>query len=47
VPILGPQPPTDDGPPSLVEAGPLYAGANVGQISDLAPAASLVAALTP
>ena len=47
LPVLGPQPPIDDGPPNLVEAGPLYAGASVGRISELAPAAALVAALTP
>ncbi|HLJ03494.1 MAG TPA: nitronate monooxygenase [Solirubrobacteraceae bacterium] len=47
VPFLGPQPPTDDGPASLVESGPLYAGANVGRITESAPAARLVAELTP
>jgi nitronate monooxygenase len=47
MPLLGPQPPTDDGPGSLVDSGPLYAGANVGRITQLAPAAQLVAELTP
>lgn len=28
-PFLGPQPPTDDGPPNLLDSGPLYAGAGV------------------
>ncbi len=46
-PFLGPQPPTDDGPANLVESGPLYAGANVTQISGVSPAAQLVGALTP
>ncbi len=47
LPFLGPQPPTDDGPASLVDSGPLYAGANVTQITDIRPAARLVADLTP
>lgn len=46
-PFLSPQPPTDDGPASLVDSGPLYAGSNVGRITDVRPAAELVAALTP
>lgn len=46
-PLLSPQPPTDDGPDSLVESGPLYAGANVGRLNDLRPAAQLVKDLTP
>jgi NAD(P)H-dependent flavin oxidoreductase YrpB (nitropropane dioxygenase family) len=46
-PLLGPQPPTDDGPASLLDAGPLYAGAGVARISDIRPAADLVKALTP
>jgi nitronate monooxygenase len=46
-PFLGPQPPTDDGPVNLVDAGPLYAGMNVSRISDVRPAAELVNALTP
>ena len=45
--LLSPVPPTDDGPPSLVEAGPLYAGETVARIGDVRPAADLVAALTP
>lgn len=46
-PVLGPQPPTDDGPPNLVDAGPLYAGANVARIENIRPAAELVTLLTP
>jgi nitronate monooxygenase len=45
--LLSPAPATDDGPPGLVEAGPLYAGATVARIGDVRPAAELVAALTP
>jgi len=45
--LLSPAPPTDDGPASLVEAGPLYAGETVARIADVRPAAELVAALTP
>jgi nitronate monooxygenase len=45
--LLTPVPATDDGPPGLVEAGPLYAGATVARIRDVRPAAELVAALTP
>lgn len=46
-PFFGPQPPTDDGPAGLVDSGPLYAGVNVRQITDIRPAAQLVADLTP
>jgi nitronate monooxygenase len=46
-PFLGPQPPTADGPSNLVDSGPLYAGASVGRITDIRPAAELVKALTP
>jgi NAD(P)H-dependent flavin oxidoreductase YrpB (nitropropane dioxygenase family) len=42
-----PQPPTDDGPAELVDEGPLYAGAGVGAITDIRPAAELVRLLTP
>jgi NAD(P)H-dependent flavin oxidoreductase YrpB (nitropropane dioxygenase family) len=47
MPLLGPQPPTDDGPASLVDSGPLYAGQGVRRIDDVKPAAQLVADLTP
>jgi nitronate monooxygenase len=46
-PLLAPQPPTDDGPASLLDSGPLYAGVNVARITDVRPAAELVKALTP
>lgn len=46
-PLLGPQPPTDDGPANLLDSGPLYAGANVTSLTDVRPAAELVKALTP
>lgn len=46
-PLLAPVPPTDDGPASLVEAGPLYAGETVARIEDVRPAAELVQLLTP
>jgi nitronate monooxygenase len=46
-PLLSPQPPTDDGPPGLLDSGPLYAGAAVARITDVRPAAQLVADLTP
>ena len=46
-PFLGPQPPTDDGPASLVDSGPLYAGVNVGRVTAIRPAAELVKTLTP
>jgi nitronate monooxygenase len=46
-PLLSPQPPTDDGPGSLVEAGPLYAGETASRISDPRTAADLVHSLIP
>lgn len=46
-PLLSPQPPTDDGPPGLVDSGPLYAGAAVARVDDVLPAAELVNRLTP
>ncbi len=45
--LLTPQGPTDDGPASLVDAGPLYAGETVARIDDLRPAAEIVRTLTP
>jgi NAD(P)H-dependent flavin oxidoreductase YrpB (nitropropane dioxygenase family) len=44
---LPPVPPVDDGPATLVDDGPLYAGETVRRIGDVRPAAELVAALTP
>jgi hypothetical protein len=45
--LLTPQGATDDGPESLLDAGPLYAGESVKRIEDVRPAAEIVAALTP
>lgn len=45
--LLTPFGPTEDGPPNLVDAGPLYAGKTVGRIGDIRPAGDLVRALTP
>ncbi len=45
--LLTPAGPTDDGPGTLVDAGPLYAGRTVARIAEVRPAAALVAALTP
>ena len=40
-PIFGPAAATIDGPPNLIEAGPLYAGECVSRISDIRPAGEL------
>jgi hypothetical protein len=40
--LFGPAAATVDGPPNLVDAGPLYAGECIKRISDLRPAADLV-----
>jgi NAD(P)H-dependent flavin oxidoreductase YrpB (nitropropane dioxygenase family) len=45
--LLTPAGPTDDGPSTLVDAGPLYAGRTVARIDDVRPAADLVRDLTP
>jgi hypothetical protein len=45
--LLSPQTVTDDGPDTMVDAGPLYAGQTVARINDVRPAAELVQALTP
>jgi nitronate monooxygenase len=45
--LLSPQGPTDDGPATLLDAGPLYAGETVARIDSIHPAAELVRALTP
>jgi NAD(P)H-dependent flavin oxidoreductase YrpB (nitropropane dioxygenase family) len=44
-PLLGPAAATVDGPESLLEAGPLYAGECVARITELRPAGALVAEL--
>jgi NAD(P)H-dependent flavin oxidoreductase YrpB (nitropropane dioxygenase family) len=41
-PVFGPAAATADGPASLVEAGPLYAGECVARITELRPAGALV-----
>ncbi|HEX5762541.1 MAG TPA: nitronate monooxygenase [Solirubrobacterales bacterium] len=45
--LLTPQSATDDGPETLVDAGPLYAGETVARIGEVRPAAEIVATLTP
>jgi nitronate monooxygenase len=45
--LLTPLGPTDDGPATLLDAGPLYAGETVARIDQLRPAAEIVGALTP
>jgi len=45
--LLSPLGPIDDGPATLVDAGPLYAGETVARIDSVRPAAELIAALTP
>jgi nitronate monooxygenase len=47
LPFLGPPMALDDGPASLVDSGPLYAGMNVIRISEVQPAAQIVGELTP
>ncbi len=45
--LLTPLGPTDDGPPNLLDAGPLYAGETVARIDEIQPATEIVARLTP
>jgi NAD(P)H-dependent flavin oxidoreductase YrpB (nitropropane dioxygenase family) len=45
--MLTPIGPTDDGFPTLIDAGPLYAGETIARIGDVRPAGELVASLTP
>jgi nitronate monooxygenase len=45
--LLTPIGPTDDAFPTLLDAGPLYAGQTVARIGDVRPAGELVGALTP
>jgi nitronate monooxygenase len=47
LPFLSPPMALDDGPPSLLDSGPLYAGANVTRISDIRPAGQIVNSLIP
>jgi nitronate monooxygenase len=46
-PLFGPAAATADGPASLVDAGPLYAGECIERIDDIRPARELVEALSP
>jgi nitronate monooxygenase len=46
-PFFGPAAATAEGPPNLVDAGPLYAGECIARIDDVRPAAELVRALAP
>jgi NAD(P)H-dependent flavin oxidoreductase YrpB (nitropropane dioxygenase family) len=46
-PILSPQPPADDGPENLLDAGPLYAGETVARIDEVRPAGALTRELVP
>jgi nitronate monooxygenase len=46
-PLFGPAAATVDGPPSLIDAGPLYAGQCVARIADVRPAGDRVRELTP
>jgi nitronate monooxygenase len=46
-PLFGPAAATADGPASLVDAGPLYAGECIARIGDVRPAGELVHELTP
>jgi NAD(P)H-dependent flavin oxidoreductase YrpB (nitropropane dioxygenase family) len=45
--LLSPLGPADDGPPNLLDAGPLYAGETVARIATVEPAAKLVRELAP
>ncbi len=45
--LLTPLGPADDGPTTLLDAGPLYAGETVARIGEIRPAAEIVATLTP
>jgi hypothetical protein len=42
VPLFSPAAAAVDAPPTLIEAGPLYAGATVARIADIRPAGDLV-----
>lgn len=46
-PFLGPVMALDDGPRSLLDSGPLYAGEGVTRITDVRPAGQIVGDLTP
>jgi NAD(P)H-dependent flavin oxidoreductase YrpB (nitropropane dioxygenase family) len=46
LPLLSPQPPTDDGPANLIECGPLYAGETALRLSEERPASEVVRSLS-
>ena len=46
-PMFGPAAATVDGPPNLIDAGPLYAGECIDRITDIRPAGELVRELAP
>jgi nitronate monooxygenase len=46
-PMFGPAAATVDGPPNLIDAGPLYAGESIDRITDIRPAGELVRELAP
>jgi nitronate monooxygenase len=46
-PMFGPVAATIDGPPNLIDAGPLYAGECIDRITDIRPAGELVRELAP
>lgn len=46
-PMFGPAAATVDGPPNLIDAGPLYAGECIDRIADIRPAGELVRELAP
>jgi nitronate monooxygenase len=45
IPLLSPEPPTDDRPSHLLDAAPLYAGESAARIAEVRPAGELVRAL--
>jgi nitronate monooxygenase len=46
-PMFGPAAATVDGPPNLIDAGPLYAGECIDRITDIRPAGELLRELAP
>jgi NAD(P)H-dependent flavin oxidoreductase YrpB (nitropropane dioxygenase family) len=46
-PMFGPAAATADGPPNLIDAGPLYAGECIDRIADIRPAGELIRELAP
>jgi nitronate monooxygenase len=46
-PFFSPAPPAEGAPPSLLDAGALYAGESVARIDEVVPARQVVADLTP